>query len=871
MRVNLPKEYEQQGERSDAELVLASRRGDKRAFVEIVSRHQAMVCGIALGIVGDFAASEDAGQEAFITAWRKLHELREPERLRPWLGQIARNAALGQLRRRRGHETLDATLPLADESPTPDQAAATEDEAELVRACLAKLPETNRVPLILYYREGESVSKVAETLGISEEAVRQRLVRGREMLRDRMSAVIGTVLTRTRPNHIFTMTVAIAVGALAAPSIMAGGVFAATATATGSTAATTSSTSFFAAMSTSKTLLITTAIVALACIPIGYQMRTQVNRSIKPRRAIIGNPESVSGRTEAPGAADSAVIAQWKELHQRYGTNAQSMPELYRAIGDITNNFRRQAFRAALISEWVQVDPTGGLPFLLASKGPVVEHRRQFFKEWLEKDPQAAVAGLMTAGKGWENVARDCLTNIAGVLPGNIPDLVSRLPKGESYWDTSVRDAFGRLATENLESARKAAEEITGVNRLDALSGIALAWGKQDLNEAIRWAKGLPEGTDRDELIRAALVGKATVDPAAALASVGTVPAGGKYAYFGTSTGARVLAEAGKTDFDATVAWLAANPASMDRHDLEGLSYLVQERLNGDAQGFLTSHAADGSLSVLLPAINSALMNGASGQQETVWEWLKTQPANDASLALKEHVINEAAWEDPKLALHIAADLPAGPEGDRMLQTMARSLFNSGSMLGRFDSLLPEAPERLRQPLIEAAFSLIQPGYLNDPQVWISRLSLLPEGPRTAAIESLAKAWGGQTPEAAAAWASALPPGDTHNAAEAGIASAWAKNDAQGAADWVSTLPVGAERDRGAEALVLAVANLYPREAWDWALSIGDSAGRERAASQAVTMMAKRDATTARQWIDSGPFTEPTKIKLLAAIQKPTL
>src|SRR5438093_857637 len=92
----------------DAELVHATRRGDKRAFVEIVARHQAMVCGIALGILGDFAASEDAAQEAFLTAWRKFHDLREPERLRPWLAQIARNAALGYLRRKRGEDPLDA-------------------------------------------------------------------------------------------------------------------------------------------------------------------------------------------------------------------------------------------------------------------------------------------------------------------------------------------------------------------------------------------------------------------------------------------------------------------------------------------------------------------------------------------------------------------------------------------------------------------------------------------------------------------------------------------------------------------------------------------------------------------------------------------
>src|SRR5206468_11320992 len=90
----------------DAELVHAARRGDKRAFVEIVARHQAMVCGIALGVLGDFAASEDAAQEAFLTAWRKFYELREPERLRAWLVHIARNDALGQILSNQGTTAL---------------------------------------------------------------------------------------------------------------------------------------------------------------------------------------------------------------------------------------------------------------------------------------------------------------------------------------------------------------------------------------------------------------------------------------------------------------------------------------------------------------------------------------------------------------------------------------------------------------------------------------------------------------------------------------------------------------------------------------------------------------------------------------------
>ena len=119
-------------------------------------RHQAMVCGVALGVVGSIAASEDVAQEAFLIAWRKIQELREPERLRAWLRQIARNVALGHQRSERGDVALEAAPDLPDLSPTPDEQAASEEEAALVRAALTQLPEVYREPLILYYRENQS-------------------------------------------------------------------------------------------------------------------------------------------------------------------------------------------------------------------------------------------------------------------------------------------------------------------------------------------------------------------------------------------------------------------------------------------------------------------------------------------------------------------------------------------------------------------------------------------------------------------------------------------------------------------------------------------------------------------------------------------
>ena len=74
------------------------------------------------------------------------------------------------------------------------------------------------------------------------------------------------------------------------------------------------------------------------------------------------------------------------------------------------------------------------------------------------------------------------------------------------------------------------------------------------------------------------------------------------------------------------------------------------------------------------------------------------------------------------------------------------------------------------------------------------------------------------------------------------------------------------ERDRSAQSLVFAIAEKFPREAWEWAVSIEDVGTRASAASHAAQMMAARDPATARQWIESGPFTPEAKAALQSAI-----
>jgi RNA polymerase sigma factor (sigma-70 family) len=857
---------------TDADLVHAARRGDKRAFVEIVARHQAMVCGVAFGILNDFSASEDAAQEAFLTAWRKIHDLREPERLRSWLGQIARNAALGYRRRERGHDPLEQAPALVDETPGPDEAAATEDEAALVRDSLAKLPEHYRLPLVLYYRDGQSVQAVATALDLSEDAVKQRLARGREMLRERMSGLIDTVLTRTGPRALFTMAIAVAIGALAAPSAVAGTVFAATSLSAGaastgvaSTSAA-SSTSLLTAMSTSKAFLLTAVFVTAVCIPVGYQLsasRSSVPKAASSQAEVV---PATAASDSPPSFESSALFAEWRGLHEQYGTNAEAMPLLYKAIGDLKDPFRKRAFRSALISEWVQVDAAGGFKFMMG-KGPDAGQRRQFFEEWLAIDARAAVDALLASTSGWESLARELLVEIARRNPARLAEIVQRLPKSDNERDNSIRDAFAVVAEGNLNATRAVAEALSGPNRDQALAGVAQGWAKTDFNGAVSWAKSLPEGTDRDQILRAALLGEARVNPVAALEAVELVPPGGRQGWFADTAGARVLAEAAKTDYDATVAWLAAHPGRVARDDLMGLVNEVTERLNADPAGFLKSHADAGVLSGILPAIENALLNGSGVSRTAVWEWLKTQPESETIASLQGEVLSSAAWQEPDLAFRLVADIPRTKLGDKQIQELADRLLNGGDRIPMFNQLLAQAPERLRQPLIEAAFKYVGNLSLADPQTWVARLPLLPESSRVTGVESIARAWANQTPQEAVRWATSLTSEDARQVAEAAIVSAWAAKDATGAASWVASQSPGPDRDRTTSSLVVAIVDRYPREAWEWALGISDAIQRSAMANFVARGVAAHDPETARRWIESGPFPADAKKLMQAALE----
>ena len=268
---------------SDEQLWRLACEGDRDAFSKIVERYQSLVCSLAYSACGALGTSEDMAQETFITAWHRLADLREPGKLRQWLCGIVRNIAANAVRRdlRRGGEpaSLDAAVDELCEEGDPAAQTITREEETLLWRTLAEMPENYREPLILFYREEQSVSEVAMKLDLTEETVKQRLSRGRAMLREEMAALVESTLSRSKPGTAFTVGVLVALPMVSASTAGA-------ALAAGSVAKTSASAAGKGILAKIGLGAVIGPVIGLVCAYFGTKAAASTARS-QPERACI--------------------------------------------------------------------------------------------------------------------------------------------------------------------------------------------------------------------------------------------------------------------------------------------------------------------------------------------------------------------------------------------------------------------------------------------------------------------------------------------------------------------------------------------------------------------------------------------------------
>jgi RNA polymerase sigma-70 factor, ECF subfamily len=162
---------------SDAELVESACGGDVDCFRQLYERYYGMAVGIARGRLPDVHLAEDAAQEAFAVACRRLHSLRDGAKFSAWLAIICRRAAIRMARAHNSSVRLQQE-PALRENPEQDSCS----EAARVREALQRLPAAGREVVQLHYYSGLSHEEIARTLKISPQAVHGRLQRARRAL-----------------------------------------------------------------------------------------------------------------------------------------------------------------------------------------------------------------------------------------------------------------------------------------------------------------------------------------------------------------------------------------------------------------------------------------------------------------------------------------------------------------------------------------------------------------------------------------------------------------------------------------------------------------------------------------------------------------
>jgi RNA polymerase sigma-70 factor (ECF subfamily) len=166
---------------SDAELLAAWRAGDKPAGERLCRRYAPAIVRFFRNKIS--SPVEDLVQQTFLALLEGHERLADPSKLRGYLFGIAHNVLRGHLRElSRGRQIDEGVSSLAELDPGPTSALARKREQQLLLLALRRLPIQHQVALELYYWENLSTVEIAEILGLSESAMRSRMVRARSLL-----------------------------------------------------------------------------------------------------------------------------------------------------------------------------------------------------------------------------------------------------------------------------------------------------------------------------------------------------------------------------------------------------------------------------------------------------------------------------------------------------------------------------------------------------------------------------------------------------------------------------------------------------------------------------------------------------------------
>jgi len=174
----------------DIELMLRFQQGDERCFEELVAKHTRGVLNLVYRYLGDASRAEDVSQDIFVKVYRARMKYEPKAKFSTWLYRIAVNHCLNEIRARKSQPSLAAPINDLLEEPegeNPDARMSRSELQQAVKAAIDALPENQRMAVILARYEDMSYDEIADTMGMSLEAVKSVLFRAKENLKQALS------------------------------------------------------------------------------------------------------------------------------------------------------------------------------------------------------------------------------------------------------------------------------------------------------------------------------------------------------------------------------------------------------------------------------------------------------------------------------------------------------------------------------------------------------------------------------------------------------------------------------------------------------------------------------------------------------------
>jgi len=157
---------------------------DKQTYSELVREHSARIFAICFSMLSNREDAEDITQQAFLRGYSDIKQLRDTSKFGVWITQIAKHMCMDHIRRKKLNKIALKEVAVDE---VKDEPVYDDNKSSRLQSALMQLNEEYRLPLMLYYLDGKSTKKIAESLGITVDLAHKHLSRARKKMRQLLS------------------------------------------------------------------------------------------------------------------------------------------------------------------------------------------------------------------------------------------------------------------------------------------------------------------------------------------------------------------------------------------------------------------------------------------------------------------------------------------------------------------------------------------------------------------------------------------------------------------------------------------------------------------------------------------------------------